>query len=114
MSGTAGWTGLVSGTLAAIAVDVLVRTEVLQLSSQAGSFVGASAAFVVGIAVSGAVTMVTTSKPDAELVGLVWQLTPKETRQHETTGEDAGWFRSPALLGGLVLALTFVLYLLVP
>ena len=74
----------------------------------------ASAAFVVGIAVAGAVTMVTTPKPDAELVGLVWQLTPKESRQHETTGEDAGWFRSPALLGGLVLALTVVLYLLVP
>jgi SSS family solute:Na+ symporter len=31
---------------------VLVRTGVIALSSQAGSFVGASAAFVVGIAVA--------------------------------------------------------------
>ncbi|MBW0088875.1 sodium:solute symporter family protein [Pseudonocardia sp. KRD-184] len=114
MSGTAGWTGLVSGTIAAVAVDVLVRTGVLALSSQAGSFVGASAAFVVGIAVGVAVTMVTSPKPDAELVGLVWQLTPKADRSHTTTGEDAGWYRSPALLGGIVLVLTAALYLLVP
>lgn len=114
MSGTAGWTGLVSGTIAAVAVDVLVRTGVLALSSQAGSFVGASAAFVVGIAVGVAVTMVTSPKPDAELVGLVWQLTPKADRSHTTTGDDAGWYRSPALLGGIVLVLTAALYLLVP
>lgn len=114
MSGTAGWTGLVSGTIAAVAVDVLVRTGVLALSSQAGSFVGASAAFVVGIAVGVVVTMVTSPKPDAELVGLVWQLTPKADRSHTTTGDDAGWYRSPALLGGIVLVLTAALYLLVP
>jgi solute:Na+ symporter, SSS family len=114
MTGPAGWTGLVSGTLAAIVIDVLVRTGVLALSSQAGSFVGASAAFVVGIAVSTAVTLVTRPKPEAELVGLVWALTSKEDRTHTTTGDDAGWYRSPVLLGGIVLALTVVLYLLVP
>ncbi|MCO1654315.1 sodium:solute symporter family protein [Pseudonocardia humida] len=114
MSGTAGWTGLVAGTLAAIVVDVLVRTGVLAVSAQAGAFIGASAAFVFGIAVASVVTMVTAPKPEAELVGLVWQLTPKESRSHETTGEDAGWYRSPALLGGMVIALTVVLYLLVP
>ncbi|WP_214403097.1 sodium:solute symporter family protein [Pseudonocardia lacus] len=114
MSGTAGWTGLVSGTLAAIVVDVLVRTGVLAVSAQAGAFIGASAAFVFGIAVAAVVTVVTAPKPEAELVGLVWQLTPKESRRHETTGDDAGWFRSPVLLGGLVLALTVLLYLLVP
>jgi solute:Na+ symporter, SSS family len=114
MSGTAGWTGLVSGTLAAIVVDVLVRTGVLAVSAQAGAFIGASAAFVFGIAVAAVVTMVTTPKPEAELVGLVWQLTPKESRSHETTGDDAGWYRSPVLLGGLVVALTALLYLLVP
>ena len=36
--------------------------------------------------------------------------TPKEDRAHSTTGEDAGWYRSPALLCGGVLALTTVLY----
>jgi len=64
----------------------------------------------VGVAVS----LVTQPKPDAELVGLVWSLTGKEDRTHTTTGDDAGWYRSPALLGGIVLALIVVLYLLVP
>ncbi|MBW0117254.1 sodium:solute symporter family protein [Pseudonocardia abyssalis] len=114
MTGPAGWTGLVSGTIAAVTVDVLVRTGVLELSSQAGSFVGASAAFVVGIVVAVIVTSFTQPKPDSELVGLVWSLTSKEERSHSTTGEDAGWYRSPALLGGIVLVLTAGLYLLVP
>ncbi len=81
MTGTAGWTGLISGTIAAVIVDTLVRIEVIAVSSQAGSFIGASAAFVVGIAVAVVVTMFTTSKPDSELVGLVWALTPREGRK---------------------------------
>jgi SSS family solute:Na+ symporter len=80
MTGTAGWTGLIAGTIAAVIVDSLVRAEVIPVSSQAGSFIGASAAFVVGIAVAVVVTTFTTSKPDAELVGLVWALTPRESR----------------------------------
>jgi SSS family solute:Na+ symporter len=114
MSGTAGWIGLLSGTVSAIAVDVLVRTGVIGVSSQAGSFIGASAAFVVGVAVGAGVTMVTTSKPDAELVGLTWALTPKESRMHEATGDDAGWYRSPALLASIVAVITIALYLIVP
>jgi SSS family solute:Na+ symporter len=114
MSGTAGWVGLLSGTVAAVTVDVLVRTGVIEVSAQAGSFLGASAAFVVGVAVGAAVTLVTTPKPDAELVGLTWSLTPKETRQHEATGDDAGWYRSPALLAGVVAVITIALYLIVP
>ena len=46
------------------------------------------------------------------VVGLVYSLTPKKDRSHSTTGEDAGWYRSPALLGGGVLALTTVLYII--
>jgi solute:Na+ symporter, SSS family len=80
MTGTAGWTGLISGTVAAVIVDLLVRNGTIGVSSQAGSFLGASAAFVVGIAVSALVTMFTTSKPDSELVGLVWSLTPRRGR----------------------------------
>ena len=114
MSGTAGWVGLLSGTVAAIAVDVLVRTGVIGVSAQAGSFIGASAAFVVGVAVGAAVTLVTTPKPDAELVGLTWALTPKESRMHEATGDDAGWYRSPKLLAAVVAVITVALYLVVP
>ncbi|WP_433294098.1 sodium:solute symporter family protein [Pseudonocardia sp. CA-142604] len=110
MTGTAGWTGLISGTIAAIVIDVLVRSGAIAVSSQAGSFIGASAAFVVGIAVAVAVSAVTAPKPDAELVGLVWSLTPRDRMR---TGEDEGsWWQSPVVLGSIVIALTIVLYLL--
>ena len=113
MTGPSAWIGLLSGTAAAVTVNILVNYEVLALSDQAGSFVGAIAAFVVGVAVAFVVSQVTTPKPDAELVGLVWSLTPKESRDHGSSGEDAGWYRSPGLLGGLVLALTVVLYVVI-
>jgi solute:Na+ symporter, SSS family len=110
MTGPAGWTGLLSGTLAAVVVDTLVRTGVIVVSSQAGSFIGASAAFVVGIAVAAAVTMTTAPKPEAELTGLVWSLTP---RDRKTSGVDEGsWWQSPTVLGAIVLVLTLALYLL--
>jgi solute:Na+ symporter, SSS family len=110
MTGTAGWTGLVSGTIAAVIVDVLVRTGVIALSSQAGSFVGASAAFVVGIAVAIPVSLATRPKPNAELVGLTWSLTPREGA---ATGEDAGWYKSPVVLGAGVVIITIILYFVV-
>src|ERR671926_182004 len=49
MTPTAGWAGLVSGTLAAVAVFVSVETGVLDLPGQGGAFVAAGAAFVVDI-----------------------------------------------------------------
>jgi SSS family solute:Na+ symporter len=113
MTGTAGWTGLVSGTIAAVIVDVLVRTGVLSLSSQAGSFVGASAAFVVGVIVAIIVSMVTQPKPDAELVGLTWSLTSKEDRSHGPAGAEGGWIKSPVVLGVGVLVLTVILYIVI-
>jgi solute:Na+ symporter, SSS family len=112
MTGTAGWTGLVAGTATAIAIDALARAGVIGLAGQGASFVGASAAFVVDIAVSVAVSLATRPKPDEELVGLVWSLTSRSARRHRTTGADAGWYRSPVLLGGAVLVLTTGLYAL--
>ena len=111
-TGPSAWIGLLSGTAAAVIVNVLGTTGVFPLSSQAGSFVGASAAFVVGVAVSVAVSMVSTPKPEAELGGLVWSLTSKDDRTHSTDGDDAGWYRSPVTLGVGVLVLTTVLYIL--
>jgi len=110
MTPTAGWTGLVSGILAAFVVDRLVAGGVLGLSGQGGAFVGAGAAFVVDVLVSVIVSMATVPKPDSELRGLVWSLTSKEDRRSAMSSEDAGWYRSPPLLGGGVLALTVLLY----
>jgi SSS family solute:Na+ symporter len=112
MTPTAGWVGLISGILAAFTVDRLVSAGVLDLSGQGGAFVGAGAAFVVDILVSVVVSLRTQPTPESELRGLVWSLTPKEERTHTTTGDDAGWYRSPALLGGGVLGLTVILYII--
>ncbi|EIE98511.1 sodium:solute symporter family protein [Saccharomonospora glauca] len=108
MTPTAGWTGLVSGTAAAVGVFLLAETGVWDLPGQGASFVGAGAAFVVDIAVSVAVTYATQPKPEAQLVGLVYSLTPKENLKHSTTGEDAGWYRRPGLLAGIVLVVTIL------
>src|SRR5689334_22308891 len=83
MTGTAGWTGLVSGIATALLVDRLVAGGVIELSGQGGAFVGAGAAFVVDIIVSVAVSLATVPKPDEELRGLVWSLTPKSERMGE-------------------------------
>ncbi|RTL66880.1 MAG: Na+/galactose cotransporter [Pseudonocardiaceae bacterium] len=112
MTGTAAWIGLLSGTVAAVAIDLLVRFDVLQLSNQAGSFVGASAAFIVGVGVAALVSLSGQPKPEAELTGLVWSLTPRSSRTHTAEGDDAGWYRSPQLLAVLVLILVVVLYII--
>ncbi|MGD9987004.1 sodium:solute symporter family protein [Pseudonocardia sp.] len=112
MTGSAAWIGLLAGTVAAVTVDLLVRFDVLQLSNQAGSFVGASAAFIVGVGVAAAVSMAGQPRPEAELTGLVWSLTPRASRTHSVEGDDAGWYRSPQLLAALVLILVVVLYIL--
>src|SRR5258705_7758788 len=52
MTATAGWTGLVSGTLAAVFVFILGETGVLNLPGQGVPFIAASAAFFVDIIIS--------------------------------------------------------------
>ncbi|MEO6083662.1 MAG: Na+/galactose cotransporter, partial [Umezawaea sp.] len=115
MSAAAGWIGLVAGTLGAVVVFVMADPKllgVLDLPGQGASFVGASVAFVLDIVVSVVVTMFTKPVPEQQLGGLVYSLTPKADRTHSTTGDDAGWYRSPALLGGGVLVLTTALYII--
>ena len=109
MTPTAGWVGLVLGTASAITVYGLAESEVLHLPGQGASFVGAGVAFVVDIVLSVVVSLVTRPKPEEELVGLVYSLTPKANLQASTSGEDAGWYRKPGLLAGIVLVITIVL-----
>ncbi|HEV2778312.1 MAG TPA: sodium:solute symporter family protein [Actinophytocola sp.] len=111
MTPTAGWLGLVSGITSAVVVFGLTQSGVIDLPGQGSAFVGAGAAFVVDVVVSVAVSYATTPKPEAELVGLVYSLTPKADRRHTTTGADAGWYRNPGLLAGIVLVVTIALNL---
>ncbi|MCQ4080848.1 sodium:solute symporter family protein [Streptomyces sp. RB6PN25] len=109
MTPAAGGIGLIAGTIAAVSVDMLNRTGVLHVSGQGASFLGAIAAFVVDVLLSIAVSLLTKPKPDAELTGLVWSLTPRSQRTHTATGDDAGWYRKPAVLGAGVLLLATAL-----
>jgi SSS family solute:Na+ symporter len=107
MSPAAGWIGLVSGTAAAVLVGYLAEDTLgalsvglLPLSGQGASFVAAGVAFGVDIVVSVAVTLVTAPKPESELRGLVYSLTPKS----DFTDEDAGalsWYQQPTKLAGV-------------
>ncbi len=108
MTATAGWVGLVAGTLSAILVFVLGKVGVYDLPGQGLGFVAAAVAFVVDIVLSIVVSKFTAQKPVAELAGLVYSETPKETR----TDADAyllPWYRRPVLMAGIGLVLVIAL-----
>jgi SSS family solute:Na+ symporter len=118
MTPTAGWTGLVSGTLAAVFVGV-ISTDVLGgasigligLTGQGASFVAAGAAFVVDIVVSVSVTMVTRPREESELRGLVYSLTPKADFHDENEGVLA-WYQQPTKLAGIGFVMVVILNIL--
>ena len=108
MTATAGWTGLVAGTLSAIGIFILGETGVIDLPGQGVPFVAASAAFVVDIIVSVLVTMVTAPRPAAELVGLVYSETPKDVF-HDPDSAGKAWYYRPVPLATVALILTIIL-----
>jgi solute:Na+ symporter, SSS family len=115
MTPTAGWTGLVSGTLAAVLVAFLSEDSfgsaslgVLPISGQGASFVAAGAAFVVDVVVSVLVSLVTAPKPAAELAGLVYSETPREQRT-DPEAHRLPWYQSPTRLAGISLVLVVIL-----
>jgi len=108
MTATAGWVGLVSGTLSAVLVFILVKAGVLNLPGQGGAFVAAGTAFVVDIVVSVGVSLVTAPKPAKELTGLVYSETPKEARTDPEAG-SLPWYRRPTLMAGISLAMVVTL-----
>ncbi len=120
MTATAGWTGLVSGTLAALLVGVLsedafgtLSVGAVGLAGQGASFAAAGAAFIVDVVVSVLVTMVTRPKPESELRGLVYSLTPKEDF-HDPGEAGMAWYQKPVTLAGigavLVVALNVIFW----
>jgi len=116
MTPAAGWTGLVSGTLAAVVVAILgdgvlgsLSIGVVNLTGQGASFVAAGAAFVVDIVVSVVVTGMTAPKPEKELRGLVYSLTPKEDLLDD---HEPHWWLSPPKLAGVSLVMVIILNLL--
>ncbi|HEY3442539.1 MAG TPA: sodium:solute symporter family protein [Paludibaculum sp.] len=110
------FTGLVSGTGAAALTYGLTLAEgkggFLGVqhtfpSSMAQNFWVAIMAWSVCMAVTIAVSMMGTARPESELVGLVYGCTPHQT-------EEAQWYRRPATLailaGAVCIALNFVFF----
>jgi solute:Na+ symporter, SSS family len=115
MTATAGWVGLVAGTLAAVLVAFLSEdafgsfsTGTIPLAGQGAAFVAASAAFVVDVVLSYVISLVTQPKPEGSLVGLVYSETPVDVR---TDPKEASypWYRRTVPLACLSLAMVIVL-----
>ncbi len=115
MTPTAGWMGLVSGTLAAVVVAFLSKDAfgslsrgVLPIGGQGAAFLAASAAFIVDVAVSVVVSYRTEPKPASELRGLVYSETPREDLIDPLEAR-APWYKRTLPLAGVALAMVIVL-----
>jgi SSS family solute:Na+ symporter len=115
MTAAAGWIGLVAGTFAAVLVAFLSEDAfgsfsigVIPLAGQGAAFVAASAAFVVDVALSYVVSLVSKPKPAGSLVGLVYSETPAEQR---TDPNEASypWYRRTLPLAGVALVMVIAL-----
>ncbi|MGB0099749.1 MAG: sodium:solute symporter family protein [Nocardioides sp.] len=118
MTPTAGWVGLVGGTLAAVLVGVASQDALgslsqgwIAISGQGASFVAAGAAFVVDVVLSIVVSWVTKPKPVEELRGLVYSETPKEDLV-DPDEKSYPWYRRTLPLAGLALVLVVILNVL--
>ncbi|WKD61431.1 Sodium/glucose cotransporter [Corynebacterium ciconiae DSM 44920] len=113
MTPTAGWVGLVMGTLSAmgywaIATFSGVEADFFNLPGQGTAFVAASIAFVVDIVFSIVVSMMTKPKPDHELVGFVKSVTPKENLT-DAAEASLPWYNRTVPLGILCIVLVIAL-----
>jgi SSS family solute:Na+ symporter len=118
MTATAGWAGLVSGTLAAMAVAILgtevlggLSLGVLPLTGQGASFTAAGMAFAVDIVVSVLVSLGTSPRDESELRGLVYSLTPRADFHDEAEGVLA-WYQQPVKLAAVGLVMVVILNIL--
>ncbi len=118
-TGHAAFTGLLAGTFAAllhhgltIPADALpgihggwITIVHHYPSDMAQNFWTAIFAFSINFVVTIAVSLFTEPTPEAQLVGLVYSLTPRPVETH------LSWYQKPAALAGVVLALLVVLNL---
>jgi SSS family solute:Na+ symporter len=118
MTPTAGWAGLVGGTLAAVVVGVLsedalgpMSTGAIGLAGQGASFTAAGVAFVFDILVSVLVSLATRPKPETELRGLVYSLTPKADF-HDPDEGRMSWWQRPHPLAAVSLVMVVILNIL--
>ncbi len=103
MHASAGFWGLVAGTLGALIVFVLNRNGALNFSGQGSAFVGGGVGFFAALLV-GWLTSIGRQPPDeSDLQGLVWSATSAQDR---AVPREPGWYRSPVTLAVVVLAIS--------
>ncbi len=116
-TGHGAFAGLVAGTLAATVHHGLSLAEGARIGVKGGyfgvifnyrselgqTFWTAIAAFVTCLAVSIVVSLLTRPRPDEELRGLVYSLTPKQSDAERV------WYQRPAVLAVIVLTATVIL-----
>ncbi|UWP87744.1 sodium:solute symporter family protein [Dactylosporangium fulvum] len=112
MTAWAGFWGLLAGTVAAFVTYAGYKwfgwfTFGSDLDE---SFWGAGIAFVTVAIAAVVVTLMTTRKTDEELNGLVYGIGNHDLTADALAG-DAAWYRSPVLLGAVVVALAVAFYL---
>ncbi len=117
-TGHGAFWGLVAGTAAAAlhyevtgvvgAASLLPKIAVLHVypSDMAQNFWGAIVAWTTCFVVTGAISLMTAPKAEADLRGLVYGLTAHDL------GDDPVWYRRPGVLAVGILSLTLVLNLL--
>lgn len=100
-----GFIGLLVGTLCSVALWVMEQfLHLFSLGSSEGSSMWrALIAFGICFVVTAAVSLVTTPKPDTELKGLVYSLTPK------VQAVETVWYKRPWVLAGIAIAIFIVL-----
>jgi len=115
MTPTAGWLGLVSGTLSAVAVAFLsedafgsLSTGVIPVGGQGAAFLAAGVAFVVDVVLSFLVSLVTTPRPASELKGLVYSETPRKDLVDPAESRYP-WYRRTLPLAGVALVMVIAL-----
>ena len=112
MSAWAGFWSLLLGTLSSLTLYLLYLGGVVPFNSDLEeSFWGAGLAFVTAVVVAVAVTLFTRAKPENELRGLVYGLAGDSTSGTAVLAADRVWWRNPALLGGVAVALAIILYI---
>jgi SSS family solute:Na+ symporter len=106
-----GFFSLVAGTAAAYATNRLAAYSVVFHfgSPLSASFWQAIIAFLVDAVVMVGVSLVTSPKSEEELAGLVWGSTRKDEPESEADPRDKLWWRSPALLAGIIVVALIVL-----
>jgi SSS family solute:Na+ symporter len=112
MTAWAGFWSLVLGTLASLSLYLLYLGDVVKFDSDLEeSFWGAGLAFITAVVLAVVVTPLTTRKPDNDLRGLVYGLAGDSTSGEAILAADRVWWRNPVLLGGIAVALAFLLYI---